>query len=113
MCEKMEELKPTPRALNLKDGWESQVNGKAKRTDDRLEMEKKYRAEEEKRRQQMKRANRMLSLFCLGLVLIVAGGIYMGSIEEIPVNISIAVVITGVGIACFTVGLLAGRSQRR
>lgn len=113
MYEKMEELKITPRPLNLKDGWDQQVNSNAKRKEDQLEMEKKHRAEEEKRRQYMKRANRMLRLFCLGLALIAAGGIYMGTVEEIPKEIAIAVVITGVGLSCFTVGLLAGRSQHR
>lgn len=113
MSEKMEELKPTPRGLNLNDGWEQQVNGKAKRTDDRLEMEKKYAAEKEKKHRAEKRATRMLRMFCLGLALIAAGGIYMGTVEEIPKEIAIAVVISGVGLSCFTVGLLAGRSQRR
>lgn len=108
----MEPLVIEQRQLNLCDGWEPQVNGKAKRTDDRLEMEKKYWAEKEKLRQKMKRANHLLCLFCLALVLIVAGGIYLGHSGELPLGISVALEISGVALLCFTIGLLVGRRHR-
>lgn len=113
MCEKMEELKPTPRGLNLNDGWEQQVNSKAKRTDDRLEMEKKYWAEEEKRRRSLKRAKRIMFLFCLGFGLIVASGIYLGYAEEIPFGISVAVSMVYVALLSFLFGFLFGRKKRQ
>lgn len=112
MCEKMEELKPTPRGLNLEDGWEQQVNGKAERTDYRLEMEKKYWAEEEKRRRTIKKANRILWTFCIALLMITAGGIYLGYAGELPLGISVAVEICGAALLFFTIGLLVGRRQR-
>ena len=112
MCEKMEELKPTPRTLSLDDGWDQQVNGKAKRTDDQLEMEKKYKAEQEARRQAEKRAVRTLRMITLGFALILAGGVYMNWVEGSPMWISIAATVAGAGLFCFTLGILVGRNQR-
>ena len=112
MCEKMEELKPTPRPLSLNDGWDQQVNGKAKRTDDQLEMEKKYRAEQETQRQAIKRANRILSAMAWGYALIFAGGVYMNCAEEGPVWVAITATVSGAALLCFTLGILVGRSQR-
>lgn len=112
MCEKMEELKPTPRPLSLDDGWDQQVNGKAKRTDDQLEMEKKYRAEKEAQRQAVKRANRILRLCCLALALIAAGGVYMTYVEINPLWLSVATMVSGVALLFFTLGTLVGRRHR-
>ena len=113
MSEKMEELRPTPRPLSLNDGWDQQVNGKARRTDDQLEMEKKYWAEEIARRQAVKRANRILHLFCLALILITAGGVYMNYVEDFPLWLSSSVAVCGVALLFFTMGTLVGRRQRR
>lgn len=112
MYEKMEELKPTPRPLSLNDGWDQQVNGKAKRTDDQLEMEKKYRAEQETQRQAIKRANRILWSFCVALVLIAAGGVCMGRAGEIPLGVSVSVAVGGVALLFFILGTLVGRRYR-
>lgn len=92
--EKMEELKPTPRGLNLNDGWEDQVNRRA--------------AQKAAKRQ----TNRTMLMFCLALVLIVAGGIYLGHSGELPLGISVALEISGVALLCFTIGLLVGRRHR-
>ena len=112
MCEKMEELKTTPRPLSLDDGWDQQVNGKAQRTDDQLEMEKKYRAEKEARRQAEKRAVRTLRMITLGFALIFAGGVYMNFVEGSPMWLSIAATVAGASLCCFALGILLGRSQR-
>lgn len=112
MCEKMEELKTTPRPLSLNDGWDQQVNGKAQRTDDQLEREKKYQAEQEAQRQAIKRANRILRMFCVAIVLIAAGGVYMNFVERFPVAVSIAIMVSGVALLFFTLGTLAGRRHR-
>lgn len=112
MCEKMEELKPTPRPLSLNDGWDQQVNGKAKRTDDQLEMEKKYWAEERARQQAVKRANSILRLLCLALSLITVGGVYMNYVEDLPLWIPTAVMVSGVSLLFFVLGTLVGRRQR-
>lgn len=112
MPEKMEELKTTPRPLTLDDGWDQQVNGKAKRTDEQMECEKKYRAEQEAQRQVIKRANRILRLCCLALVLIAAGGVCMTYAELEPLWLSVATMVAGVALLFFTLGTLAGRRHR-
>lgn len=108
----MEEATMSPRPLSLNDGWDQQVNGKAKRTDDQLEMEKKYRAEKEAKRQAIKRANRILRLCCLALVLIAAGGVYMTYVEINPLWLSVATMVSGVALLFFTLGALVGRRHR-
>lgn len=112
MCEKMEELKPTPRPLSLNEGWDQQVNGKAQRTDDQMEMEKRYREEQEAQQKAIKRANRILRMFCLALVLIAAGGVHMNYVEHFPLWFSTTVAVSGVALLFFTLGTLTGRSQR-
>ena len=113
MCEKMEELKTTPRPLTLNDGWGPQVNGKAKSKDDQLEMEKRYWAQEIARREAVKRANRILRLLCLACVLIAVGGVYMNYVEGFPIWISASVTASGVALLFFVLGTLVGRRQRR
>lgn len=112
MCEKMEELKPTPRPLSLNEGWDQQVNGKAQRTDDQLERKKKYWAEQEAHRKAVKRANRILYLCCLALVLIAAGGVYMTYVEINPLWLSVATMVSGVALLFFLLGTLVGRRHR-
>lgn len=92
---KMEELKTTPRPLNLNDGWEQQVNGKAKRN------------------QAIKRANRIMCLFYIGFGLLAACGIYLGYTEEVPIGISVTVTMVYVALLSYTVGFLIGRKKRR
>ena len=112
MCEKMEELKPTPRPLSLDDGWDQQVNGKAKRTDDQLEMEKKYWAQEKARKQAVKRANRILHLLSMAFTLIAVGGVYMNYVEGVSLLLSASVTVSGVSMLFFVIGTLVGRRQR-
>lgn len=109
----MEPLMIEPRKLNLTDGWEEQVNGKAKRVYDRLEKEKKCRAEEEKRNKAMKRTNRIMCLFYIGFGLLAACGIYLGYAEEVPMGISVAVTMAYVALLSYTVGFIGGRKKHR
>lgn len=109
----MEPLVFEPRELNLNDGWEPEVNGKAKRTDDRLEREKKQAAEKEKQRRAMKRAKGILWLFFVGFGLLAACGVYLGYTEEVPMGISVAVIMAYVALLSYTAGFLGGRKKRR
>ena len=99
--------------LNMTGDWEQQVNGRAKRTDDQLEMEKKFWAEETARQKAQTRANRAMYGFCFGLLLIVAGGCCLNYVNGIPQWVSIAISIVGVAAFYFTLGWIFGHKCRR
>lgn len=93
--EKMEELKPTSRPLNLQDGWEDQVNRRA--------------AKKAVKRQR----NCFLWMFCLALVLITIGGIFMRQVAEVPLVVSASVAVGGTALLVFLLGLFVGLNWRR
>lgn len=109
MCEKMDEMKTGPGPLNLNDGWEQQVSENAQRQAANQEKKSRQRAEAEARRQEMKRANRTLSLVCVALALIAAGGIYMNCIENVPIWLGASSAVSGVAILFFMLGVVVGR----
>ena len=90
----MNETKATPRPLTLNGGWEQQVNSHAQR------------------KKEAKRANHIMTLICLALALIAAGGIYINCMESVPIWLGVSVAVSGIAILSFMLGIAVGCRSR-